>query len=262
MKKSVTAIWLILIWGVSVCFGGTITREYHEEHEFDGDLVSVESVNGKIFVETWSKNSVDVYAEIEVRSSDKSAAREFMDNVEIVVRDRGDELQIRVDKPHEGGGSFWDWVAGSGKPSLTVNFTIKVPEEMDIDASSVNGTVEVVGVEGHVEISTTNGKIQTEDIAGPVVAHTTNGSIDVDISADELDDDVSLHTVNGSIRISLDKDIEADVEVSTVNGSINTDFPLTVQGKWGPKNISGEINGGGPKIELETVNGSVSIVER
>lgn len=262
MKKYSTIAWVLLIFAVSACFGGTITREYHEQHQFDGDMVSVQTVNGKIFVETWSRNTVDVYAEIEVRSSDKRAAREFMDDVEIVVRNRGDELEIRVEKPHDKSGSFWDWVSGMGKPNLTVNFTIKVPEEMDIDASSTNGAVEVIGVAGKVSMSTTNGRIQAEDIEGPVEAHTTNGSIYVEITTDEPDDDIVLHTVNGSIKLALDEDIEADVEISTVNGSINTDFPLEVSGKWGPKNVSGEINGGGALIELETVNGSVSLIER
>jgi hypothetical protein len=262
MKKHATTTWVLMIFAVSACFGGTITREYHEQHRFNGDLVSAKAVNGKIFVETWSKNSVDVYAEIEVRSSDKRAAREYMEEVEVIVRNRGDELEIKVDKPNRKGGSFWDWMAGSGKPNLTVNFSIKVPEKMDVEASSTNGEVEVVDIEGHVSISTTNGKIHAENIQGAVEAYTTNGSIYVDISTDEPDDDIILHTVNGSIKLSLDDDIEADVEISTVNGSIKTDFPLEVQGKWGPKNVSGEINGGGPLIELETVNGSVSLSER
>ncbi len=262
MKTNATIAWVLMIFMVSACFGGTLTREYHEEHRFNGDLVSVKTVNGKVFVETWSKNSVNVYAEIEVRSNNRGDAREFMQDVEVVVRDRGDELEIKVDRPNHKGGNFWDWFAGGGRPNLTVNFSIKVPETMDIEASSTNGQVEVVDVAGRVSISTTNGKIHAENIKGPVEAHTTNGSIFVDISTDEPDDDIVLHTVNGSIKLALDDDIEADVEASTVNGSIKTDFPLEVQGKWGPKNVSGEINGGGPLIELETVNGSISLIER
>jgi DUF4097 and DUF4098 domain-containing protein YvlB len=262
MKKHVTMTWMLMIFAVSACFGGTITREYHQEHRFSGELVSVKTVNGKIFVETWSKDRVDVYAEIEVRSSNKGDARKFMQDVEVVVRDRGDELEIKVDRPNSKGGNFWDWVAGSGRPNLIVNFSIKVPEEMNIEAASTNGMVEVVDVEGNVSISTTNGKIHADNIGGPVEAYTTNGSIFVDIRTDEPDDNIVLHTVNGSIKLALDKDIEADVEASTVNGSIKTDFPLEVSGKWGPKNVSGEINGGGSLIELETVNGSISLIER
>lgn len=265
MRKHATTMIVmlaLLILGASVSYSGTISRDYHEQFEFDGDQVTVKTVNGKIFIETWSRDVVDVYAEIEVRSSDKRAAREFMDEVQVVVRDRGDELDIRIEKPHDKGGSFWDWLSGSGKPNLTVNFSIKVPEQMDIEASSVNGSVDVIGIEGQAQLNTTNGNIVAEEIGGPVEAHTTNGTIHVDIRTENLDDDISLHTVNGSIKLSLEDNVKADVEISTVNGSINTDFPLEVRGKWGPKNVSGEINGGGALIELETVNGSVSISER
>lgn len=260
-KFAKISLFFLLCAGIAIVYGGTITREYHEAHEFDGEQVAVETVNGKIYIETWQRETVDVYAEIEVRSNSKSAAREFMDNVEIVVRRRGESLDISVERPQDKGGSLWDWFSG-GKPSLTVNFSIKVPEHMDIEASSVNGAIDVVGIEGRAFLSTTNGKILAEEIAGSVEAHTTNGSIFVDIRTTDLQDDVSLHTVNGSIRLALEPGIKADINISTVNGSINTDFPLEVRGKWGPKNVSGEINGGGAQIELETVNGSVTIMER
>ncbi|MBN1466744.1 DUF4097 family beta strand repeat protein [candidate division KSB1 bacterium] len=262
LKKVILFLPVVLLIGRTTVFGGTITREYHKQHEFDGDEVSIETVNGKIFIETWDQDVVDVYAEIQVRASNKNEARKFLEDVEIVVRRRNDRLNIRVEKPHDSSGGFWDWIAGIGKPSLTVNFAIKVPEEMDVDASSVNGSIDVVGVAGNVSLSTTNGKIAAEDIRGSVEAETTNGSINVDISTSDLQDDVRLHTVNGSIKLALDRDVEADIDISTVNGSINTDFPLEVRGQWGPKNVSGEINGGGARIALETVNGSVSILER
>ncbi len=243
----------------SLAFGGSITREFNKTYDFDGGQVSVKTINGKIFIESWRKDAVDVNAEIEVRASSKSLARDYLDNIEIIVRQRGDKLSIKVDQPHERGGDFMDWIFGSGKPSVTVNFWIKVPEETDIEASSVNGSVEAVAIDGQASIHTTNGKITAEEITGPVRAGTTNGRIFVVLNSSELEDDISLHTVNGSIKLVVDRDIEADVDISTVNGSISTDFPLKVQGKWGPKQVRGEINGGGPLIQLETVNGSISI---
>ena len=243
----------------TIVFSGSITREFNKTYDFDGDQVNVRTINGKIFIESWRKDAVEVNAEIEVRASSKSLARDYLENIEIVVRERGDDLIIKVDQPHERGGGFMDWIFSGGKPNVTVNFWIKIPEDTDIEASSVNGSVEAVGIVGRASIHTTNGKIIAEEIEGPVQASTTNGSIFVDIQTDEIDDDIDLHTVNGSIKLIVDREIEADVDISTVNGSISTDFPLEVTGKWGPKKVRGEINGGGPMIKLETVNGSISI---
>jgi len=260
MKHVVTTAVAVFFVPI-ILVSGTITREYQKTFDFSGDNVEVKTTNGKIFVESWRKRAVDVYAEIEVRAGSKEAAREFMDQVEIIVRDRGDQISIKVDQPQNTGGGFLDWIFGDGKPNVTVDFWIKVPEAMDIVANSVNGSIEVVDISGKATLHTTNGKIVAEDIVGPVEATTTNGSIFVEIETDELEDNVILKTVNGSIKLSVDSDVEADVDISTVNGSISTDFPLQVEGKWGPKSVRGEINGGGALIELETVNGSVSIRE-
>ena len=260
--RHVLIIFIALGVGGTGLLGSTITREFHETYDFDGDAINVKTVNGNIFAKTWNKDKVEVNAEIQVRAGSKSLAREFMDEVEVVVRERGDELIIKVEHPDQRGGSFVDWFFGSGKPSVSVNFWLNVPEDNDMQASSVNGNVEIMGIEGRAELSTTNGKILAEEIKGPVDASTTNGSIQVEIRGNDLKDDIKLHTVNGSIKLALDEDIRADVDISTVNGSIHTDFPLQVEGKWGPKRVSGEVNGGGALIDLETVNGSVSIMER
>lgn len=257
-----TTLVLVLTATFSCCtfaLGGSITREFNKTYDFDDDKVSVRNVNGKIYIESWDRDAVDVNAEIEVRASSKSLARDYLDKIEIVVRKRGDALTIQVEKPHERGGDFMDWIFGSGKPKVTVNFWIKTPEETDIEATSVNGSVEAIAIVGRTSIHTTNGKIVARELEGPAEASTTNGSVFVDINSEDIDDDIDLHTVNGSIKLIVERDIEADVDISTVNGSISTDFPLEVKGKWGPKKVQGEINGGGPLIKLKTVNGGISI---
>ena len=258
-KKSLILILTATFCYSAIAVGGSITREFNKTYDFDGDEVSVRTVNGKIFIESWDRDEVDVNAEIKVRASSKSLARDYLDNIEIVVRERDDALIIKVERPHERGGGFMDWIFGSGKPNVTVNFWLKVPEETDIEATSVNGSVEAIAIVGRTSIHSTNGKIVAEEIEGPVQASTTNGSISVDINTEDIDDDIELHTVNGSIKLVVERDMEADVDITTVNGSISTDFPLEVRGKWGPKKVQGEINGGGPLIKLQTVNGSISI---
>jgi DUF4097 and DUF4098 domain-containing protein YvlB len=49
------------------------------------------------------------------------------------------------------------------------------------------------------------------------------------------------------------------VKGSTVNGGIESEFPLTVQGKFGPRSITGTIGKGGRRLELNTVNGGITL---
>lgn len=67
---------------------------------------------------------------------------------------------------------------------------------------------------------------------------------------------VSANTVNGAVRVD---GVSGQIKASTVNGSINTEFPLTITGRLGPKHARGTINGGGERISISTVNGSVRL---
>jgi DUF4097 and DUF4098 domain-containing protein YvlB len=259
-RQTATVSMLILL--SAICHGGTITQEFSKIYDFDGKNVVVKTNNGSIFVESWDNDRVRVDAEIQVRSGSKQSARDFMEKVKVVVQQQRDDLVITVDQPASQGSSFVDWIFGAGKPSVSVDFEIKVPEKMNVSAFSVNGSVETVGINGSTVLSTTNGKISAEEMTGSVKAEGTNGSISIDLVSVQDDDNVVLHTVNGNIVLTLASKLGADIRASTVNGSIRTDFPLEIKGEWGPKNISGKMNGGGAHFKVETVNGSVAIEER
>jgi hypothetical protein len=252
---------LLFLLGTA-CYSGTITREFSKTYDFEGNNVVVKTNNGSIFVESWNNNRVRVDAEIQVRSGNKQVARDFMDKVKVVVQQQREQLVITIEQPNTKGGGFMDWIFGAGRPSVSVDFEIKVPERMNISASSANGSLEVVGISGSTVLTTTNGKISAEEMIGPIKAEATNGNISVDLSSINDDEKVFLHTINGNIVLTLKSTLEADIMVSTVNGSIRTDFPLEIQGEWGPKHLNGKMNGGGAQVQLETVNGSVAIEER
>jgi len=256
-----TGIFLLVALTVFV-YAGTISREYKKEVDFQsGGEISIENTNGNIIVDTWPQNNVQVIAEIKVRSNSKREAREYLERTEIVIRKRGDRMEIRVDKPDFKSGNFFDWIFSGGQPNASIDFWIKVPERSDVQARSVNGSVEASDIEGRADLETTNGKVLASNMRGAVDAETTNGSIYVDITSPILADEMRLHTVNGSVKLELPHDIDADLHISTVNGSINTEFPVSVRGKWGPKSVDGKINSGGTPIDISTVNGSVNILE-
>jgi len=93
-------------------------------------------------------------------------------------------------------------------------------------------------------------------------ASTVNGSIRGAMGAAEWDDGLSFKTVNGTITLDLPPSLSADVRATTVNGEISTDFPLTVTGRVSRRQVQGTIGGGGRRLELETVNGSVRLRRR
>ena len=141
-----------------------------------------------------------------------------------------------------------------------IEWVVRVPRGVHLDASTVNGKVEIRGLSGDVHASTVNGGIEVA-AAGAVEATTVNGSITASTGAARWDGTLDFRTVNGSITLDLPAGTAADVEAKTLNGGLRTDFPLTIEAgrEWGPRTMRGTIAGGGGRLRLETVNGGITL---
>lgn len=142
---------------------------------------------------------------------------------------------------------------------VSVEFVVRLPRGVHLDASSVNGGLTIRDVSGRVDASTVNGSITASSLAGPVQARTVNGSVRVSMG-DAGTEDLSYRTVNGSVTLELPADFNGRLSMRTVNGSLQSDFPLTIQGRLNPKQIETDIGRGGRRLEVSTVNGSVKLL--
>lgn len=144
---------------------------------------------------------------------------------------------------------------------VSVELTIRVPDGVTLDISSVNGGLEITGATAAVDAHTVNGGIEATSTGGPVRASTVNGEIDVRMGSTGTGD-LDFATTNGSITVTVPDGLNADVSMRTVNGSVGADFPMTVNGRINPRRITATIGRGGQRIELSTVNGSIDLRKR
>jgi DUF4097 and DUF4098 domain-containing protein YvlB len=223
---------------------------------------SLKNVNGNVRVGTWKEQKVEIKA---LKKTNKAA--ENLQKVKIEVAATADSVSVDTVYPkHENTG-------------VSVDYDIKVPEGVNLsEVSSVNGGVNITGPFGRVSAGTTNGEVSLENasgdlrlettngnvkainVSGPLSAHTTNGSITLEFT--KLEAAVEAETTNGGITLRLAgaADINAFLEAETVNGSISFDFPVTLQSMEKARHhLRGQIGSGGPRISLQTVNGSVRL---
>lgn len=139
-----------------------------------------------------------------------------------------------------------------------VHFKVQVPASANVAPTTVNGSIKVDRAGREVKATTVNGGIEVATSGGPVNATTVNGSIRASVGSTTARK-MSFTTVNGAVEVSVPRDLAADVKMTTVNGDITTDLPITIQGRWGPRNASGKIGGGGEELSLTTVNGSLKL---
>lgn len=221
-----------------------------------GRTVNVRNVNGAIAVERSTSGQVEIRAEKRWRRGDPDDVR----IVQVAGRD-GDIMVCALWNDAEctergiRGQSNNKWNRNN---DVSVQFTVRVPDGVHVNMSTVNGGVDIEGVSGRVDASTVNGSIDARSSGGPVRAETVNGSINASMRA--LDrDDLNFSTVNGAINLELPSNANVDLDVSTVNGSVNTDFPVTIQGSISRKRLRGTIGSGGRMLKASTVNGGVTL---
>ncbi|MGH7717315.1 MAG: DUF4097 family beta strand repeat-containing protein [Gemmatimonadaceae bacterium] len=169
------------------------------------------------------------------------------------TRGRCGEDRYSADTP------WWRRLLHKGN-DVRVDFAVRVPRGVKVNASTVNGAIEVDGAGADVEVETVNGRIEAASTSGPVRAETVNGSIVARMDSLSGEGDIQLETVNGSITAYVPASFDAILEAETVNGRITSEFPITIMGKLSPKHLRGTIGRGGRNVSLETVNGSVQLL--
>jgi hypothetical protein len=220
-----------------------------------GDVIEIKGVNGQLVATRTSGEEVEVTATRTGRRDDPNEVR-----IEVVEHDCG--VTICAVYPREGN----ECLPGDrGRLSVRnndvkVEFEVEVPDGVRFTGRSVNGSIRAEDLDSDVIAHTVNGAI---DIStnGRAEAETVNGSIEADMGRADWDHDVSFETVNGSISLTLPEGVNADVRARTVNGRIRTDLPLTVR-EVGRRRLDGRLGDGGPELELETVNRSITLNAR
>lgn len=203
--------------------------------------------NGGIAVEAWDRQEVVVRARIVGVADTDAEARQIAADVRVST----DGGRVRAEGPSKSGDRNW-WVS----------WRVSVPREMPLRLNAYNGGISVTGVRSDIDVETHNGGLQMVDLGGHVRAETRNGGVNVSLSGARWDGDLlDVETTNGGVRVTLPESYAAHLEAGTTNGGIRVDFPITVQGRIN-RNISADLNGGGPTIRVMTHNGGVRIERR
>jgi sarcosine oxidase gamma subunit len=216
--------------------------------------VEVRNLNGAIEVEPSSDGQLHVRATRTAKAADEAAAKALLDKVEIVEDVSGSRVRLESKGPTTSG------ILGG---NYKVDYALRVPAGMRVAVKTTNGHVSLANLGNTIEARTTNGGISGKGLTGPVEAGTTNGGIE--IALDEVAaGGISLETTNGGVDLSLPSAARADISARVVNGGISTGSLALerLDDRESRRKLEARINGGGPRIRLETTNGGISLAGR
>ena len=245
LKRIVLSAVFVIVLGVALAsadqpYEETFDQTYPVVSTAD---VSLDNVNGDVSIEAWDRD------EVWVRAVKRASSPELLAKLEIEVTATGDSVDIDT-----------DYQRTNDHGHRSVEYTLMVPRGARMrGVDLVNGNLAISGVEGGVEAECVNGSMVIRDVAGAVDLESVNGSIECS-TISRLGESISLSAVNGTIDLYLAPGTSADVSAETVNGRLSNDLGFEVRkGKYVGATMNGTVGGGGPKIELETVNGAIAV---
>jgi len=232
------------------------TAEWHKTYQLaQGGRVEVGNVNGKIRVERSEGNTVDISALKKARGATPEAAKAALERATITEDVSGGAIKIGTKIGRSEGIIF------NGN-NLTVDYRVRVPAGAEVRFTTVNGGIDIDGLEGRITAETTNGRVSTRSVKGQLDASTTNGGLDIDL-ATVAEGGVKLDCTNGGIKVRLPRDAKATISASISNGGINAgDLPIDATGENTRRRLEGRMNGGGPRIQIDGTNGGITLTGR
>ena len=235
----------------------------------DHDLLRIEAINGSIEINgNPAANSVIIEGEKRVGADSLADAVEHLAELEVRVTDLGTEVLVETIQPRLSGGRNYE-----------VDYRITVPENFEVLANQVNGSVFVDTLDSPVFVNNVNGDVDLVEILGSTRVNVVNGRIISEVTL-PLNGSIGLKTVNGSINSEVRLLSDGTVDITVLQGSVNLDIPQDTSATFAAgvtngninlsklvlqdevrtsRTLTGTLGDGKGDIQVETENGNITV---
>lgn len=255
-----------------------ISKEFSLPNSPNASVLAIYNVNGFIKVEGTSSSKVAFEIDKKLTAKTAEVLETGKQEFKLEFEQKGDTLFAYIIEPFDSRPNRNNWKGRNDRKiayDFTLDFTVKVPKEMNLIVSTINrGNVTVTDVAGALKVNNINGAIKITNARGMTEARTINGNVDANYAATPPDKS-SYYTLNGNINMTYPADLSADLRFKTFQGEFYTDYaeatilPVEVtknQEKKGDKTVykldkstAIRVGNGGKTLRFETFNGNVYI---
>ncbi len=121
-----------------------------------------------------------------------------------------------------------------------------------------HGSMKIDRIGGDLTVSSEHANVSAGDIAGEVTIRNSQGNINV-TAADPITHDYNLNTQHANITIDIPEGSKLDIYAHTRHGNIKSIVPLEQTKLGNDVTATGELNGGGVRVELTNSIGNIKI---
>jgi TM2 domain-containing membrane protein YozV/predicted Ser/Thr protein kinase len=250
---------------------------------------------GDVHVTGGNQNTVEIRVERDMTGASDSDAVKVLKEEHVTLKQNGNEISITARNPPSLNSlSHLLW----RHPNLNAHYEITVPRNFTVQSKTSGGDTSVAGVQNSVNITTLGGNLDCKDIGGDVDGQTMGGNVRAANCQGKLDlktmggnitvDDFSgpniqastqggsvsadfatapaadceLTTSGGNVIAHLPANAAVTVDAHTEGGSASSDFPISSSHGFVNQTLKGPINGGGPRLKMETMGGMIEVLKR
>jgi DUF4097 and DUF4098 domain-containing protein YvlB len=273
-----------------------ITKEMSFEKRSTSNALIISNINGAVKIEGYDGEKIIIEVVKTINGKTEARLEKGKQQVQLGVIDRADTVILFVE---DGCNSFrkraynknngpdgddkkwgYNWNCNNNNNcrqdyDYTMDFTIKVPKSVNINASTVNdGDIVVEKMTGMVEANNINGSIKLTSLMKAANASTINGDVDIDYTMNPQGE-CRFYSLNGDINALFQKGLAANLSFESFNGNFYTNIdkisalPAKLEKSTAGEGIKYKVSGhryqvgsGGVFLDFETFNGDVYLKEK
>ena len=251
----------IAVFLIALCAGAFADDWSKQYNVTDKPELQVTASDARINLNAWDKNQIDVKVH--------TVGYKIPDDLQVNAEQTGNTVRVDLHSRSH---------FCVGLCIRTVEVTIQVPKNALVNAKTSDGRIEATDLSGTMRLRSGDGRITGRNLSGNLDAETSDGRIEVDGRFDQLRvrtgdgrvsvrvdygskmaSDWSITTGDGGVQLELPADLAANLDVHTSDGHIDSDLPVEVQGSLARNSLRGKLNGGGPRLEVHTGDGSIRL---
>lgn len=284
-RYSLIFLGVFLSFSAVYAWPSTVTGSFERSLKVSGPVdIDLTTGSGDITVRPGDASTVQIKGRIQVHDNWDG------DNAEKKVRYLEQNPPIEQDGNHIRIGHVQDRTLTR---NVSIDYDLLVPTDTRLTSTTGSGDVSVEGIRGPVNARSGSGDLKLRSLTGDVSLKTGSGDAQLEkISAGQVEvetgsgdvelrelecamrvrtgsgdvraegrptGDWNLHAGSGQITIRVPSGTGFELEAHTSSGDIHTSLPITVQGTVGHGELRGTVNNGGPRLEVRTGSGDISI---
>jgi hypothetical protein len=245
----------------------TTQRQETRRFSYGGTVSVIAAPKGNVTVEGWSRNEVEVTADIELQGPTEADLDQLAKINTFVFDDDVNHLSVLTTGTHDR--VFMKKTAKNFPKNLLnlpwkIDYRIRVPVNTDLEVTGGHGVMKLSGVEGAVQLSATESDTVLTLTGGTVSTTVASGSITLNIPARSWrGSGAQIRIASGTINVDLQPGFSGDIdaEILRTGKIVNTFEGLASREKPGitERTVHARAGAGGAYFKFTVGDGIVNI---